>query len=93
MELAALLLTITNSQATNKSIRNLLFHMSSSADQPGGMLFIETSNSERQRYLGNMADGIKLLNLAFPSGFWQPSQHGVEHGYGVRLLDCIYCLL
>ncbi|KYN18728.1 hypothetical protein ALC57_08956 [Trachymyrmex cornetzi] len=45
----------------------LLLHKTGSADQPGRVPLIETSDSQREQYLENTAGGVGFPILTFPS--------------------------
>jgi len=52
--------------STNRS-NFLLLHKTRSTGQPGRVPLIETSNSQREQRLENMADGLGLPITTFPS--------------------------
>ena len=52
--------------STNRS-NFLLLHKTGSADQPGRVPLIETSDSQREQRLENMAGGVGLPISTFPS--------------------------
>ena len=52
--------------STNRS-NSLLLHKTGSAGQPGRVLLIETSDSQREQRLENAADGVGLPIPTFPS--------------------------
>ena len=77
--------------STNRS-NFLLLHKTGSVGQPGRVPLIETSDSQREQRLENMAGGVELSISTFPSMSWPLSQHGVEH-CSCCTLSCLslYC--
>ena len=66
---------------------NFLFlHKTGSADQPGRVSLIETSDSQREQRLENTAGGVVLPISTFPSMSWPLSQHGAEHYHAAKSL-------
>ena len=72
-------------RSTNRS-NFLLLHKIGSAGQPGRVILIETSDSQREQRLENTADRVGLPISTFPSMSWPLSQPGVEHCHAAKSL-------